>query len=53
MFRFLRFVKKKIKLIINDDFEIAEEFFFDGIHLGQSDKKLFSCKKNLEKIYCW
>ena len=24
---FSRFVKKKIKLIINDDFEIAEEFF--------------------------
>ena len=33
--------KKKIKLIINDDFEIAKHFIFNGIHLGQNDK---SCK---------
>ena len=39
--------KKKIKLIINDDFEIAEEFTFDGIHLGQNDK---SCKAAKEKF---
>ncbi len=29
--------KKKIKLIINDDIEIAKKFKFDGIHLGQKD----------------
>ncbi len=39
--------KKKIKLIINDDFEIAEEFTFDGIHLGQNNK---SCKAAKEKF---
>ena len=39
--------KKKIKLIINDDFEIAEEFSFNGIHLGQNDK---SCKDAKEKF---
>ena len=46
--------KKKIKLIINDDFEIAEEFFFDGIHLGQNDKSCLAAKKKIwKKIYCW
>ena len=39
--------KKKIKLIINNDFEIASDFFFDGIHLGQSDK---SCVEAKEKF---
>jgi len=39
--------KKKIKLIINDDFEIAEKFFFDGIHLGQKDR---SCEEAKEKF---
>ena len=29
--------KKRIKLIINDDIEIAKQFSFDGIHLGQND----------------
>ena len=38
--------KKKIKLIINNDFEIAKKFIFDGIHLGQKDRK---CKD--AKIY--
>ena len=43
--------KKKIKLIINDDFEIAEEFFFDGIHLGQSDKSCLAAKKKFGKKF--
>ncbi len=38
-------LKKKIKLIINDDFEIAESFFFDGIHLGQNDRSCLEAKK--------
>ena len=25
-------------MIINNDFEIAEKFIFDGIHLGQTDR---------------
>ena len=36
--------KKKIKMIINDDFEIAEKFKFDGIHLGQDDKNCNEAK---------
>ena len=36
--------KKKIKMIINDDFEIAERFKFDGIHLGQEDKSCHDAK---------
>ena len=42
--------KKKIKMIINDDFKIAEKFKFDGIHLGQKDKRCSEAKKNLVKI---
>ena len=38
--------KKKIKMIINNDFEIAEKFIFDGIHLGQNDKKCREAKIN-------
>ena len=38
--------KKKIKMIINNDFEIAEKFIFDGIHLGQKDKKCKEAKMN-------
>ena len=38
--------KKKIKMIINNDFEIAEKFVFDGIHLGQKDKKCKEAKIN-------
>tara|TARA_B100000575_G_scaffold119697_1_gene95293 strand:+ start:153 stop:782 length:630 start_codon:yes stop_codon:yes gene_type:complete len=38
--------KKKIKLIINNDFEIAEKFIFDGIHLGQKDKNCKEAKIN-------
>ena len=38
---------KNIKLIINNDFEIATDFFFDGIHLGQNDK---SCRDAKEKF---
>ena len=37
--------KKKIKIIINNDFEIAEKFLFDGIHLGQNDKLCEEAKK--------
>ena len=36
---------KKIKIIINNDFEIAKKFFFDGIHLGQEDKNCKEAKK--------
>ena len=38
--------KKKIKMIINNDFEIAEKFIFDGIHLGQTDRKCKEAKIN-------
>ena len=38
--------KKKIKMIINNDFEIAEKFVFDGIHLGQKDKNCKEAKIN-------
>ena len=38
--------KKKIKMIINNDFEIGEKFIFDGIHLGQKDKKCKEAKIN-------
>ena len=38
--------KKKIKLIINNDFEIAKKFIFDGIHLGQKDRKCKDAKIN-------
>ncbi len=37
--------KKNIKLIINNDFEIAELFKFDGIHLGQNDRSCLEAKK--------
>ena len=37
--------KKKIKLIINNDFTIAKKFKFDGIHLGQEDKECREAKK--------
>ena len=39
--------KKNIKMIINNDFEIAERFLFDGIHLGQKDRM---CKDAKEKF---
>ena len=51
-FSFLKICKKKkIKLIINDDFEIAEKFLFDGIHLGQEDKSCRSAKKKFGKNF--
>ena len=37
--------KKKIKMIINNDFEIAEKFDFDGIPLGQTDKSCHDAKR--------
>ena len=40
---------KKIKIIINDDFEIAQKFIFDGIHLGQNDRSCSAAKKKFEK----
>ena len=43
--------KKKIKLIINNDFEIAEKFSFDGIHLGQNDKNCITAKKKFGKNF--
>ncbi|MAZ07363.1 MAG: hypothetical protein CMM99_02710 [Rickettsiales bacterium] len=36
---------KKIKIIINNDFEIAKKFFFDGIHLGQEDRLCKEARK--------
>lgn len=42
---------KKIKIIINDDFEIAQKFIFDGIHLGQNDKSCSAAKKKFGKNY--
>ena len=36
--------KKKIKLIINNDFEIAKRFTFNGIHLGEKDKSCGEAK---------
>ena len=36
-------------MIINNDFEIAEKFNFDGIHLGQTDKSCHDAKENLVK----
>ena len=43
--------KKKINFIINDDFEIAEKFCFDGIHLGQNDKSCLDAKKKFGKKF--
>tara|TARA_B100000579_G_C22565964_1_gene726675 strand:- start:115 stop:744 length:630 start_codon:yes stop_codon:yes gene_type:complete len=37
--------KKNIKMIINNDFEIAEKFTFDGIHLGPNDKDCITARK--------
>ncbi len=44
-------LKKKIKMIINNDFEIAERLDFDGIHLGQKDKKCSDAKKKFGKKF--
>ncbi len=43
--------KKNIKLIINDDFEIAKKYKFDGIHLGQKDKSCFNAKNTFGKNF--
>jgi thiamine-phosphate pyrophosphorylase len=43
--------RKKIKMIINDDFDIAEKFNFDGIHLGQRDRKCRDAKKIFGKNF--
>ena len=43
--------KKNIKLIINDDFEIAKEYMFDGIHLGQGDKSCVNAKNTFGKNF--
>ena len=37
------------KLIINNDFEIAKKFNFDGIHLGQNDKSCMEAKAKFGK----
>ncbi len=37
--------KKRIKLIVNNDFEIARRFRFNGIHLGGKDKTCQEAKK--------
>ena len=44
---FSKILEKKIKLIINDDFEIAVKA--NGIHLGQKIK-LSSCEEKIEII---
>ena len=38
-------------MIINDDFEIAKKFVFDGIHLGQNDRKCQDAKKEFGASY--
>ena len=43
--------KKNIKLIINNDFKIAEKFKFDGIHLGQNDKSCIEAKNKFGENY--
>ena len=43
--------EKKIKLIINDDFAIADKFYFHGIHLGQSDANCMDAKKKFGKNF--
>ena len=43
--------KRNIKLIINNDFEIAEKFMFDGIHLGQNDKSCLDAKKKFGRKF--
>ena len=43
--------KNKTKLIINDDFEIAKKFVFDGIHLGQYDKDCIEAKKKFGRKF--
>ena len=43
--------KKKINLIINDDLEIAKDFFFNGIHLGQNDESCSKAKKVFGKKF--
>lgn len=43
--------KKKIKLIINNDFEIAEHYYFDGIHLGENDRSCIEAKKKFGKNF--
>ena len=42
---------KNIKLIINNDFEIATDFFFDGIHLGQNDKSCIDAKEKFGRDF--
>ena len=37
--------KKSIRMIINNDFEIADKFSFDGIHLGPNDKSCITARK--------
>ena len=44
-------LKKKIKIIINDDFQIAQKYIFDGIHLGQKDKSCAEAKKKFGKDF--
>ena len=44
-----KYVLKKIKMIINDDFK-RERFKFDGT-IGQEDKRC-SEQKNLQEFYC-
>ena len=43
--------KKNIKLIINNDFEIAKRYKFDGIHLGQSDRSCIDAKHTFGKNF--
>lgn len=42
---------KRINLIINNDFQIAKKFSFNGIHLGQTDKSCLEAKKIFGKKF--
>ena len=45
------FKKKKIKLIVNNDFEIAKKFKFNGIHLGEKDRSCLEAKNEFGKNF--
>ena len=41
--------KYQVKLIINDNAEIAKKVYADGCHIGQSDGSIFNARKYLKK----
>ena len=44
-------IENNIKLIINNDFGIAKKMHFDGIHLGQNDRKCEEAKEKFGKKF--